>query len=120
MPLKSIYHATEEGVASELRIMRKNTVKEGNSVGFCARWSKTKIMSNLALVVEGILLKEIKMQDGCTLNYPMFWSVEHAYVAIHKFGGNPEAVRLLTVGGKLSSFENMHNNNIETHELKVE
>ena len=140
MPLRSIYHATDKGLASELQIMPTRPTRKKHTVGFCASWPKTKIMSNLAFVVEGILLKEIKLKEKkikrafCsnkkgillkerkkkTLQYPMFWTAEHAYVAEHKFEGHPEAVRILGAGGPLSSFANMRENNIETLDLKVE
>ena len=69
-------------------------------------------------------VEEIKKKNkdgGCTLQYPMFWTAEHAYVAKERFEGHPEAVRILSSGGPLSSFANMRNNNIvETLDLKVE
>ena len=117
--------------------MPKRPTLKDQSVGFCARWSQNRILSNLAFVAEGILLKEIQIKDikkknvfleeikkknkngGCTLKYPMFWTAEHAYVAL-RFDGHPEAVRILSSGGPLSSFANMRNNNIETHDLEVE
>lgn len=138
MPLRSIYHDTDKGLASELQIMPTRPTRKEHTVGFCARWSKTRIMSNLAFVAEGILLKEIKVQEikrafssnkegivlkektKKTLQYAMFWTVEHAYVAEDRFEGHPEAVRILAAGGPLSSFENMRNNNIETLDLQVE